>query len=88
MSVQQLNTLLELAEYARRDPSLVPNHKGVVDRYLRRRLDDNIEIIAAINQTSALIDIEREMVQECAAENVIIRNALSVYDTSQSENRQ
>lgn len=36
--MRTLAELLELAEAARRDPSLLPNHRGIVDRRIRKEI--------------------------------------------------
>jgi len=67
---------LNLAECARVDRSLLPNHKGVVDRKLLARLAENRELLRAIGDDAA----HEELCAELRAESTRISHALAAYE--------
>jgi len=70
-----LHELLELADLAKADPSLVANHLGTVDRHLSERLADNEELceLLAGNPDFA------ETIVSMKKESVRIAEALKTY---------
>jgi hypothetical protein len=71
-----LPQLLALAEKARVDPDLIPNHRGTVDRKLREHLDDCNQVLAAMEGAG---DFEFE--SSLREEREAISNALTAYTT-------
>ncbi len=68
-------TCLKLADQARNDTSLLPNHLGTVDRMLCDKLDDDRKLLNAIGS-----DIDHQsMADELRTEIAAIEYALTAY---------
>ncbi|EWS66505.1 hypothetical protein Y695_00196 [Hydrogenophaga sp. T4] len=70
--------LLALAEMARTDKSLLPNHLGTVDRLLGQKLADNQELINLL-EPNECEEHAAELLTGLRAESERIRYALGVY---------
>lgn len=68
-------TCLDLAEKARRDPSLRSDHRGTVDRLLTNRLAEDKQLLAAISDDADEADLVHKLEGEIAA----IEHALTAY---------
>ena len=66
---------LKAAEYARKDAALVPNHKGTVDKALRKILAENTDFLNKLAGCAGLDDV----IEEVEAENAAIKDALLIY---------
>jgi hypothetical protein len=68
--------LLSLAEYAKKDPSLLPNHKNCyVPRDIQKLLDDNSEMINLLEGDEENLDVYNSYKEE----NRKLEEALLVY---------
>lgn len=74
-----LEKLLALAEMARADKSLLPNHLGTVDRLLRQKLDDAEELIDILAPNESE-EHAAELLPGLRDESERIRHALSAYE--------
>lgn len=70
-------TCLKMAEYAKSDPSLIPNHtdgKKGVDFYLNKHLEDIKYLLTVVVDDAPLIE-------ELRADEKYLTSALNVYAT-------
>jgi hypothetical protein len=78
----RLPDLLALAENARTNPDLLPNHLGTVDRKLREHLAERESVLAAIAEPvgdGELTDSLAELRSRLAWEREAITAALTTY---------
>ena len=77
-----LERLLALAELARADKTLLPNHRGTVDRLLRQKLDDAEELIEVLEPNASEAHAA-ELLPGLRAESARIRHALGAYESQE-----
>ena len=75
MGTPQLNKWLAAAAYAKADPTLIPNHRGTVDRALKAIRAENTALLEKIGDAPTLEDV----VTSLRTELVAIDAALQVY---------
>lgn len=75
-----LERLLALAELARADRTLLPNHLGTVDRLLRQKLADAEELIEVLEPNESEAHAA-ELLPGLRAESARIRHALGAYES-------
>lgn len=68
-------TCLKLAEHARNDTSLLPNHLGTVDRMLCDKRDEDNYLLSLIDGDSE----QQAMANELREEVTAIEHALTAY---------
>jgi len=66
---------LTAAEYAKADPTLIPNHRGTVDKALVAIMAENTDLLNRIAGCADIEDVEASL----EAENAAIKSALEVY---------
>ena len=66
---------LTAAEYAKADPSLIPNHLGIVDKALKTILQENTDLLNTMAGCAGLDDVQESL----ESENAAIKSALQVY---------
>ena len=76
MNKYNIHELLELAELAKANPSLVANHRGTVDRHLSERLAVNEELCKLLAGNPDFVETIATMREESA----LIADALKVYN--------
>jgi primosomal protein N'' len=81
LSPDHLAKYLSLAEAARRDPTLLSNHRGQVDKALLQQLEFNLDLLSKIEGDNEL-PITIEVAENLRTENTAIRRALTVYESS------
>lgn len=74
-----LERLLALAEMARADRTLLPNHLGTVDRRLRQKLAENEDLISVLEPCESEKHAA-ELLADLREESERIQHALSVYE--------
>lgn len=72
---KRMMRLLSLAEAARRDQSLLANHRGTVDRQLSQERAEIADLLAAIKDDKS----EAEFISQLSSELAAIDHALTAY---------
>ncbi len=71
----RLDSLLRLAEAARQDRSLLPNHRGTVDKDLTREREEIADLLDRLAGDQSDTDLIAELTSKLAA----INHALTAY---------
>ena len=68
----KIDQLLRLADYAAKDPSLIPNHSPDVPNGLQKELAECVEILG-------LVEDDPEFIEKLKQEIKSLRSAIMVY---------